>query len=211
MDEREFNALGDLALIVTFIPSLSSTVPLPAFSNKKGRSFITAFHAVEEVDNLLEPGMANGALKSFDEYVVETRGTKLGFLYQDLVDDCVSKIHEPQSAITRIREEPVQSQQIFKVKGSTFAAFSTLFSKSTVARGSITWDAFTAAMADLKFSTIQKSGSVVTFSPCEKETGQKDVTIHRPHQSRIEGVKLLQISRRLERVLGWGENTFTTD
>ncbi|KAF2442392.1 ipa protein [Karstenula rhodostoma CBS 690.94] len=276
MDEREFNALGELAVVVTFIRSLSSAVPLPALNSKKGQSFIMAFHTVEEefsqlkigldlsdfaipIDNLLEPGMADGALKALDAYVVEKIGTKLGFLYQDLVDDCVSKIHDqheqqkakskevkmeyaaptapvdfeervqqrrlkektrpahssiyeitPQVS-TRVREEPTYSQQTFKVKESTFAALSTLLSSSSAARGSITWDAFTAAMADLKFSIIPKFGSVFTFRPSEKDSGQKDVTIHRPHQSRIEGVKLLQISKRLKRVLGWDETTFTTE
>lgn len=276
MEEREFNALGDLALIVTFIQALSSVVPLPALSNKKGQYFNTAFRAIEEelsqlktgldltdfvipIDNLLEPGMADGALIALDRYVLEKTGTKLGFLYQDLVDDCVSKLQEqleqqkarlkeakteyaaltapvdpemrvqqrrqkektrpaPSStyeitpqATTHVEKQAAHSQQTFKVKSSTFAALSTLLSKSSTARGSITWDTFTAAMTDLKFSVIPKFGSVYTFIPSENTFGQRDVTIHRPHKSRIEGVKLLQISKRLKRVLGWDETTFTTD
>lgn len=111
MTERKFNAMGDLALIVNFFQSLSSAVSLPAFSNKSGQSFIKSLHAIEEelnqlkagldladfvvpIDNLLEPGVAVGALKALDDYVTEKAGIRLGFLYQDLIDDCVSKIHE---------------------------------------------------------------------------------------------------------------------
>jgi len=45
------------------------------------------------INNLLEPCMASGALTAFDRYLLEKTGTKVGFLYQDLVDDCVSNIY----------------------------------------------------------------------------------------------------------------------
>jgi hypothetical protein len=114
-------------------------------------------------------------------------------------------------ASKHVKEESAHPQQTFKVKESTFTVFSTLLSRSSAARGSITWDAFVAAMADLRFSIIPKFGSVFTFKPSENACEQRDVTIHRPHQSRIEGWKLLQISKRLKRVLGWDETTFTTE
>jgi hypothetical protein len=63
-------------------------------------------------------------------------------------------------------------------------------------------------MADLGFSVIPKFGSIYTFSPPENVTVQRDLTLHRPHQSCIEGWRLLVVSRRLKRVYGWDETTF---
>lgn len=104
---EEFNSLGDLAIIVTFFQSLSSVEPLPAINHKKEPLSMSKFSALENeikqlktgvdlgdfcipIDNLLEPGMASGALTALDEYLLERTGTKLGFLYEDLMEDCVS-------------------------------------------------------------------------------------------------------------------------
>jgi hypothetical protein len=42
----------------------------------------------------MEPGMAGGALNALDQFVIEKTGTKIRFLYQDLIEDCVSDIQE---------------------------------------------------------------------------------------------------------------------
>ncbi|KAI4645040.1 hypothetical protein J4E93_005839 [Alternaria ventricosa] len=111
LSEREYDCLGDLAIIVTFIQSLSSVAQLPAPNHKKSQPFIPGFAALDRelrslkdsidlgeyaipIDNLLEPGMAEGALATLDQYVVEMAGTKLGFLYQDLVENCASSIQQ---------------------------------------------------------------------------------------------------------------------
>jgi hypothetical protein len=111
LSEREYNTLGELAIIVTFIQSLSSVAQLPAPNHKKSHSFVPAYAALDKelrqlkdgidlgdyavpIDNLLEPGMAEGALTSLDQYIVEKTGTKLGFLYQDLIESCISSIQE---------------------------------------------------------------------------------------------------------------------
>jgi hypothetical protein len=264
---------------VTFIKSLSSVTPLPAVSNKKAGYFVAGFLALEEelkqlktgidlgdfvipIDNLLEPGMADGALTALHQYILEKTGTKLGFLFQDLIDDCVSSIHKhneqlkgkskeietpyvvpsapdnsgtrtqerrqkekmrpahsaiydiaPQAAATlesHPNEASAASRHMFKVKESTSSVFSTLLSRSSAARGSIAWDAFAAAMADVGFGVIPKFGSVFTFSPSEKVPVHRDMTVHRLHGPRIEGWKLLQISQRLKRVFGWDQETFTS-
>jgi len=93
------------------------------------------------------------------------------------------------------------------VRPSTAEVFSTLFDKKQ-SRGSVNWVNFEAAMADLGFSFMPKFGSVYTFLP-PKSMGTKSVTVHRPHKSRIEGYSLLIVSRRLKRVYGWGDKTFT--
>lgn len=275
MTEREFDSLGDLAVIVTLIQSLSLLAQLPAINHKKGQSFVSGYSALENelrqlkagvdlgdfaipIDNLLEPGMAVGALTTLDKYLLEKTGTKLGFLYQDLVDNCVSNIYKqyeqqktkaseakaeyivptapeaPESSIqqrrqkektrpahssmyeitpqaaanTSSKEQPAQPQQTLKVKASTFSVFSSLLSRSSVARGSVSWDAFAAAMTDLGFSVVPKVGSIYTFVPPETLAVQRDLTLHRPHQSRIEGPRLLVYSRRLKRVYGWDDSTF---
>ncbi|KAF2969081.1 hypothetical protein GQX73_g4460 [Xylaria multiplex] len=117
LNSREFEALGDQAAIVGFIQSLSSTLSLPAFNRKKGQQFITGAAELEEelnkikpvidlsdfvvpIDNLLEPGVADAALKAFDEFVIEKTGTKLGFLYLDLINDCIAGLYK-QLALTR--------------------------------------------------------------------------------------------------------------
>jgi hypothetical protein len=281
MTEQEFYALGELAIIVTFLQSLSSVAQLPTVSNKKGQMFVSGYLALENelrpvkdgadlsdfaipIDNLLEPNMATGALTALDEYISEKTGTKLGILYQDLVDKCVCDIHEqyeqhkakvkedtakpeyvvptapearhtPESWIQQHRqkektrpahssiyeitpqvtpaapiaeEEPAQPRQTFNVKPSTFAVFATLLSRSSAPRGSVTWDAFAAAMVDLGFSVIPKMGSIYTFVPPDKVAVQRGITLHRPHQSSIEWPRLLVYSRRLQRVYGWDDTTF---
>jgi hypothetical protein len=275
MSEREFDSLGALAIIVTFIQSLSSVTQLPEVNNKTGHLFVPRYADIEDelrqlktgadlsdfaipINNLLEPGMAKGALTTLDQYFVETLGAKLSLLYQDLIDDSVTDIHRsleehkakageakrkrlapiapetpkswiqqykqkektrpahssiyeitPQAAIFISSDEQLStSQEKFEVKASTFAVFSSLLLRSSAARGTVSWDAFAAAMADLGFSIIPKIGSVYTFVPPENMAVQRALTLHRPHQSRIEKLCLLIYSRRLKRVYGWDESTF---
>jgi hypothetical protein len=110
MVEREFDALGELAVIVTFIQSLSSVAQIPEVRSRMGHMFVSGYSNLENelrqpkadvnfgefailINNLLEPGMASGALTTLDQYLLEKLGTKDGFLYQDLVDDSVSNIY----------------------------------------------------------------------------------------------------------------------
>lgn len=44
------------------------------------------------LDNLLEPGMAESALKTLDQFIIEKAGAKIEFLYQDLVEDWFSDV-----------------------------------------------------------------------------------------------------------------------
>ncbi|RAK90704.1 hypothetical protein BO79DRAFT_280731 [Aspergillus costaricaensis CBS 115574] len=94
-----------------------------------------------------------------------------------------------------------------KVGPSTFAVFSTIFSRSD-SRGSIPWLDFKAAMVDLGFSVIPRFGSVYTFSPPQEYAAQKAITLHRPHKTCIEGYRLLILGRRLGRRYGWNQKTF---
>lgn len=277
ISSREFGSLGALAYIVIFIQSLSSVAQLPAVGQKKGDTFLSGYDSLESelsrlksridlgdfvipIDNLLEPGMSSGALSALNAYLVETTGTKLGFLYQDLVDDRItnlSKRHaelkakaiqakeeyvkpmESEDPAIRIEarrqkektrpahssiyditgevaiDNPQNNQSIptqppLTVKASTAAIFSSLLSRSSAARGSISWDAFSAAMANVGFSIIPKIGSIYTLVPPETLAVQTKLTLHRPHESHIEGPRILIYSRRLKRVYGWDESTFVS-
>ncbi|KAI0117990.1 hypothetical protein F4776DRAFT_634736 [Hypoxylon sp. NC0597] len=272
---READSLCDLAIIVSLIQSLSLIVKLPAFSRKKGQNFVT--RAVElgaeldqikteidltdfatPIDNLLEPGMAENALKALDQCILENMGTKVGFLYEDMIKDCISRLEEKviedkashqaaagfvsslsgtttQPREVRVQErrqkektrpahssiyeitpsaqrsvedvETTESMQPLIVKSATAETFYTLFSKSE-ARGSIPWTAFEAAMADLGFSIIPEYGSVYTFAPPANFGLQKSIKLHRPHQSHIEGHRLLFLASRLYRNYGWTKSSF---
>jgi hypothetical protein len=103
--------------------------------------------------------------------------------------------------------ESTEPEPMYRVKQATFDVFSTLFSKAE-SRGSVTWAAFQGAMADLNFSVVPRFGSIFTFLPPNNFSPPKPFTIHRPHQSRIEGYKLIYFGQRLKRVYGWGEDSF---
>ncbi|TVY90703.1 hypothetical protein LAWI1_G004706 [Lachnellula willkommii] len=111
MEESEFESFGDLAVIVGFVQSLSSSLALPPMSLKKGQLYVprskelaTELDPLKSqldladfaipIDNLTEPGMAAGALNALDQFIVDKTGTKMGFLYQDLIEKCVTDIQE---------------------------------------------------------------------------------------------------------------------
>ncbi|KAI0836259.1 hypothetical protein F5Y06DRAFT_113039 [Hypoxylon sp. FL0890] len=274
LQEREADSLCDLAIIVGFMQSLSLSVAIPPFNRKKGQFFasgaaelgaeldqikkkidLTDFAA--PIENLLEPGMAENALKSLDQCILDDMGTKMGFLYEDLITDCTLRLEEraikdkadqqakaesmplpsettPQPREVRIQErkqkektrpthssiyeitpqversvegKTAESMKTLIVKSATAETFYTLFSKSE-ARGSVPWTAFEAAMADLGFSIIPEYGSVYTFAPPANLGLQKSIKLHRPHQARIEGHRLLFLASRLSRNYGWTSKSF---
>ncbi|RFU24060.1 hypothetical protein B7463_g12281, partial [Scytalidium lignicola] len=270
MTERELDSFGDLAVISSFIQSLSALLPLPPVNLKNAKLYVSKSKQLAAeldslktqidlsdfavpIDNLLEPGMAESALDALDRFIVNKTGTKMRILYQNLIEDCISDIQdnfqeqkaklklappgvtppiETCTTDTQVQQrrqkqkthsthssahditptltshpEAVQTPPVFKVKQDTIDVFSTLFLPSK-SRGSISWTAFEAAMTDLKFSVEPKFGSVFTFLPPQDMAVRKSVTLHRPHQSRIEGYKLLLFARRLKRVYGWSERCF---
>ncbi|KAK4234342.1 ipa protein [Achaetomium macrosporum] len=288
IEEREADALNDLAVIVGFIHDLSPAISMLPVSRKEGQMFVSRLQDLEAevvqlkdqvdlldfalpIDNLLEPGMSEGALKKLDQFVIDKVGTKMGFLYEDLLHECFAvlesqyqlakaKIQEQAKAATmeqqqemdwmpisvpapqpreeRIKqrrqkeksrpahssvyeitpaaappvveasaEESAPSLRTFEVSTSAAEVFSTLFDK-TQSRGAVNWADFVAAMVGLGFSVLPKFGSVYTLLPPESMRVKQSITVHRPHKSRIEGHRLLILSRRPKRTYGWGEKTF---
>jgi hypothetical protein len=273
LEDREADALGDLAIIIGFIQDLASVIFIPSFSNNKGQMFASKAQELESefnqvkdqfdlldfvvpIDNLLEPGVATGALKKLDQFAIENSGTKMGFIYQDMVTDCLSRIQEqcneakaklaqglkaelssappktPEPTSVRVEQrkqkektrpshssiydivtpkpspqEPASLPRTFKIDQSTAEIFARLFSRSE-SRGPVAWAAFADAMAKLGFSISPKYGSVYTFYPPDSMTAKKSFTVHRPHQSKMEGYRVLTVARRLRSLYGWSEETF---
>ncbi|KAH7160811.1 hypothetical protein EDB81DRAFT_924048 [Dactylonectria macrodidyma] len=109
LHESEAYALSNLAVIIVFFQDLSSAISLPSPTRRKGHFFSCRLQELErelglvrkEIDlrdfavpikNLMDPRMAKGALRELDAVVIQKTGTKMGFLYQDLVDDCFSNL-----------------------------------------------------------------------------------------------------------------------
>ncbi|KAL4788954.1 hypothetical protein BDV19DRAFT_383502 [Aspergillus venezuelensis] len=214
----------DFAVVTCFFQTLIAWQTYVAKSNN-----IDLGEFVVPFDNLLKAGMSNGTLTTLDQSHVEKTGTELGFLYQGLNEDCLACIwnqyYELKATVAAVPDasysskysilpvltttepESAEAVQVFKVKPATFQVFTTLFSGKQ-SRGSIVWTAFEAAMADLQFSVTLNMGLVITFYLPKNLPSQRPLTLHRPHQARLEGHQLLFIASRLKRAFGWGRELF---
>lgn len=128
LHEREVDALCDLAIVIGFIQDLSSTISIPSVSGKKGQMFGSKLQALEAelnqlknqvdlrdfatpIDHLLEPEMSEKALKSLDDFVVQQAGTQMGFLYQDLVEECLLDLQNQYQQATDNTSQRNQVEQ----------------------------------------------------------------------------------------------------
>ncbi|KUJ09608.1 uncharacterized protein LY89DRAFT_761218 [Mollisia scopiformis] len=106
MLEREWEAYGELVVMIGFLDALSTCVTVPAANSTKGANFVNKVRELtqelDEVKNspdfdltenavplsmLAEDDRSEQVLAKLDEKVVEKAGTKLGFLWDDLVED----------------------------------------------------------------------------------------------------------------------------
>ncbi|KAF8853611.1 hypothetical protein BDZ45DRAFT_761244 [Acephala macrosclerotiorum] len=114
MLEREWEAFSDLAVIVQFhqaFRTLSVAQKLPEPDLRKGQIFASRakelaaeLHVIKKdvnlatfaapIANLKRQDMAEGALNSLDEFVEQRTGSSMGFLYEDLVEECASTIDQ---------------------------------------------------------------------------------------------------------------------
>lgn len=278
LSEPEFAALCDHAVIVAFIQDLAPDISMPPLSRKKGQLFVSRSKELDcelnqirdiidltdfvvPIDNLEEPGMAQSALEALEKAIVDRTGTKLGFIYEDTIEDCFADLErqfqqikakaekgkpdffaiipeasEPHNLRVEQRRQkektrPAHSSafeivprdqgpsapqtlakpsQTFKVRASTAEVFATLFDKSK-SRNIVRWASFESAMGDLGFSVVPRYGSVFTFLPPESMGAQKSLTLHRPHKANIEEWLLPRYARRLQKVYGWGKDTFQVE
>lgn len=120
-------ALGDVAIIVSFMHTLSTSLAMVAGSKKLGVLFTTRMGELDaelaqykgEADfsdhvvptgNLLEPGVASKALESLEDFVIERAGTSLGGLYEEILHDCVTDV-EKKCSDAKLNFDKAQSQQ----------------------------------------------------------------------------------------------------
>lgn len=127
LQEREADSLSDLAIIISFVQDLSTAISMPTLSHKKNQMFVARSQELDAemntlmsridlrdfvvpIDNLLEPEVASKSLVFLDHFVVQNAGTKMGFLYQDLIEECFVEIkRQSQSVKNRTEQkEPVE-------------------------------------------------------------------------------------------------------
>jgi hypothetical protein len=76
-----------------------------------------------------------------------------------------------------------------------------------LARGSVKWKEFAAAMTDAGFSLVHNGGSAVTLT--DEENNQGSIVVHKPHpKAEYVAVELRTIGKRCRDRFGWDENTF---
>ncbi|KAJ9611720.1 hypothetical protein H2200_004904 [Cladophialophora chaetospira] len=126
LGERESDALCDMAIVVYFIQDLAPVISMPSLSRKQGQMFSARSQDLDAemnklktqldlrdfvvpIDNLLEPGVASDALKALDHFVVENQGTQMGFLYQDLIGDCLFDLEARYQHVKTKQEQKSQA------------------------------------------------------------------------------------------------------
>ncbi|KIV83395.1 hypothetical protein PV11_05426 [Exophiala sideris] len=128
LEEREADSLSDVAIITSFIQDLSPVVSMPSLSRKKSQMFVARSQELDAemnelkskidlrdlvvpIDNLLEPGVASKTLILLDHFIIENTGTKMGFLYQDLIEESLVEI-ERQYKVVKNRKEQKELVEI---------------------------------------------------------------------------------------------------
>ncbi|KIW25228.1 uncharacterized protein PV07_08424 [Cladophialophora immunda] len=128
LEEREADSLGDLAVITSFVQVLSPSISMPSLSRKKNQMFVARSQELDAemnelkskidlrdfvvpIDNLLEPRVASKTLTLLDHFIIENAGTKMGFLYQDLIEECLAEI-ERQYKLAKDRTEQKRPAEV---------------------------------------------------------------------------------------------------
>ncbi|KJX94815.1 hypothetical protein TI39_contig4158g00001 [Zymoseptoria brevis] len=127
LSEDQVQALGDLAIIISFMHTLSTSLAMVAGSKKLGVLFTgrtmeldteLAQYKLEAdfgdhlvpVDNFLAPGVASNALQALNEFLLERAGIRLGLLYEDLLHDCLKDVEKKYSD-AKLRLEKAEKDQ----------------------------------------------------------------------------------------------------
>lgn len=128
LSQDQVLAFGDLAIIVSFMHTLSTSLAMVAGSKKLGLLFtgrtaeldteLAEYKAEADFseqlvprDNLLEPGAASKALAALDEFLNERAGTSLGSLYGDLLLDCLNDVEKKCSDAKLSLDKASEQQQ----------------------------------------------------------------------------------------------------
>lgn len=127
MLDEEVESFGHLAVTAALLQNLSDCLPLPSNNLKKGQVYVAKSNELAGVIdplkdvldlsnfavpifNLLEPGMAEGAMGALDKFMTEKTGTTMINLYEDLVEKCVSQI------ISNCQRQKEKNEQTTKEK-----------------------------------------------------------------------------------------------
>lgn len=125
LNEAEFSSLCDHAVIVALFRDLAPGASMPPLSRKKGQLFVSRIHLLEAelnpirdqidltdfvvpIDNLAEPGVSESALAALEQAIMEKAGSKMGFLYQDMIDYCFADLEKHYQMIkskTEVKKE----------------------------------------------------------------------------------------------------------
>lgn len=125
LEGTELEALNDMSIILAFIQDLSSVASVPNLSRKKGQQFIIRWQGLQvelnevkkqaellnfaaPMTNSLYPELAKGALKCLDEFIIDKAGTKMGYLYQDLIEECCASL---QQQIQQVNAKPEEKHE----------------------------------------------------------------------------------------------------
>jgi hypothetical protein len=109
--EAEAVALGDLAIIVSFMHVTSTAISMTPLSRKSGLVFTARARELDAelnqlkpksdfgdylipIGNILEPQMASRALVALDEFIMQETGAKLGSLCEDIVQDSLEDLEK---------------------------------------------------------------------------------------------------------------------
>jgi hypothetical protein len=127
--EAEVVALGELAIVVSFMHATSTVIPMSPSSRKSGLLFSTRAKELDDelnnlkpkadfgdfvipVNNLLEPKMATRALAALDDFIIQGTGARLGSLYDDIVQDSLADL-EKLYAQAKAKLDKVEKQTTF--------------------------------------------------------------------------------------------------
>jgi hypothetical protein len=111
LSESEVTALGDLAIIVSFMHFTSTAFTMAPVSRKLGVLFTARSTDLDTelsnlkptadfgdhlvpMHNLLEPHVAADALSALDEFIMKETGARLGSLYEDMVQDALQDLEQ---------------------------------------------------------------------------------------------------------------------
>jgi len=119
----EMDAFDDLAVIVGFMHITSKTISMAPISRKSGLLFTARVANLESTlndlklkadfgdhliprDNLLEPQVSNNALAALDDFITQETGSKLGWLYENIVQDSLGDLGKMcDDAKARVEED----------------------------------------------------------------------------------------------------------
>ena len=102
-------ALEDFVIVIALIGDINQTLSLPPISRRKGHMFVDRSEQLTAellklrsefdirdllapITGMLKPEVAKNTLQALDQFVADKVGGKMGFLYEDLVQECIGAL-----------------------------------------------------------------------------------------------------------------------